>query len=118
MKLSDLKTGMRIITRNGYEFIVLENVKTPSGKTQDMYVQKDGGFMPEGSYNEDLTAIGDRDWDIMKVYAQHQGKYLDGSVISGETKYMDLIWERKDKKEMTIAEIEKELGYSIKIVKD
>ena len=30
----------------------------------------------------------------------------------------NLIWERKKKKEMTIAEIEKELGYSVKIVKE
>lgn len=118
MKLSDLKTGMRVVTRNGSEFIVLENVKTPNGKTQDMYVKKDNGFMTESSYNEDLTEKRDKAWDIIKVYVQNNGMYLDAAVISAETKDMDLIWERKDKKEMTISEIEKELGYSIKIIKE
>lgn len=119
MNKSDLKTGMRIVTRNGSEFIVLENVMTPSRTVQNMYVKKDGGFMSEGLYNEDLTAkSGQKEWDIVKVYVQNQGEYLDAAVISGDIECMDLIWERDDKKEMTIQEIEKELGYSIKIVKE
>lgn len=122
MNIKDLKTGMRIITRNGDEYIVLKNVKTPYGRVEDMYVLKDGGWMSSSSYNEDLTIKGktNSNYDIMEVYAQNQGKYIDGSVIStNNVKNMDLIWKRENiKKEMTISEIEKELGYSIKIVKE
>lgn len=119
MKIEDLKTGMRLIMRNGYEFIVLKNVETPYRKKQDMYVDLNGGWMSSGLYNEDLTAISDHNFDIMEIYAQNNGKYLDGNVLKhGERKNMDLIWSRNDKKEMTISEIEKELGYSIKIIKE
>ena len=31
---------------------------------------------------------------------------------------LTLIWERKERKEMTLADIERELGYPIKIVSD
>lgn len=118
MKLSDLKTGMRIILRNGEEYIVLKNVITPEGKREDMYVQKNCGFMKQSSYNEDFTTKdSDKSWDIIKVYTQNQGRFLDASVLSCEIEEMDLIW-KEDKKEMTIKEIEKELGYSIKIVRE
>lgn len=100
MNIKDLKTGMRIITRNGDTYIVLKNVKTPYGRVEDMYVQKNGGWMSSSSYNEDLTIKGERnsDYDIMKVYVQNQGKFIDGGVISANNKDMDLIWEKENKK--------------------
>ena len=58
----------------------------------------------EENYNNDLTSEdGDEDWDIVKV--ERKG---------------EVIFERAEetKREMTIEEIEKELGYSIKIVKE
>ena len=57
----------------------------------------------EDYYNEDLTCEGYEKHDIVKV--ERKG---------------EVIFERVEetKKEMTIAEIEKELGYSIKIVKE
>lgn len=121
MNIKDLKTGMRIITKNGDEYIVLENVKTPYKKVENMYISKDGGWMSESSYNEDLTIKDtiNSDYDIMEVYVQNQGEYIDGNLIINKVENMDLIWKRNEhKKEMTISEIEKELGYSIKIVKE
>lgn len=119
MKKSDLKTGMRIVARNGDEFIVLKNVTTPRNEIEDMYVSIKGGWMGSCSYNEDLIAKSNsKEWDIMKVYAQNKGEYLDGQVLKEKTSNFDLMWERDNKKEMTISEIEKELGYSIKIIKE
>lgn len=121
MKLKDLKTGMRIILRNGQEYIVLEDVITPyeEGK-EDMYILVNGGWMSSNSYNDDLTCKGNsRDYDIMEVYAQNNGEYIDGSVLDKNAlKYMDKIWERKEKRKMTVSEICKELGYDIEIVKE
>ncbi len=75
--------------------------------------------MPETLYNDNLTSkTGDIRFDIVKVYAQNEGKYIDGNVLSEDKEaFFDLIWERKVK-EMTISEIEKELGYSIKIINE
>lgn len=61
-------------------------------------------------------------FDIVQVYevpicAFWRFRYID-TMIDTVVSMCELIWEREEKKEMTIAEIEKELGYSIKIVKE
>lgn len=122
MKLKDLKTGMRIILRDGNEAVVLKDVITPykSEGKQDMYVYINGGWMSSSSYNDDLTIKGkNREFDIMKVYAQNNGDYINAKVLDKNAlKYMDKIWERKEKRKMTVSEICKELGYDIEIVKE
>lgn len=123
MKLKDLKTGMRIILRDGQEYIVLKNVITPctSEKEVDMYICTDGGWMSSISYNDDLTAKNReyKKFDIIKVYAQNNGEYIDARVLDKNALvYMDKIWERKEKKKMTVSEICEELGYDVEIVKE
>ena len=122
MKLKDLKTGMRIILRDGSEAVVLKDVITPhkSEGKQDMYVYIDGGWMSSSRYNDDLTIKGEnKEFDIVKVYAQNNGEYIDASVLDKNAlKYMDKIWERKEKIKMTVSEICEELGYDIEIVKE
>lgn len=102
MKLKDLETGMRIILRNKGEYIVLKNVITPhiDGK-QDMYINVEGGWMSSSDYKNDLTTkFNDKEFDIMEVYAQNNGNYLDGAVLKrDELRNMDLIWKREEKKE-------------------
>lgn len=61
-------------------------------------------------------------YDIVQVYevptyAFWRFRYID-TMLDTIVLMCELIWEREEKKEMTIAEIEKELGYSIKIVKE
>ena len=122
MKLKDLKTGMRIILRDGNEAVVLKDVITPykSEGKQDMYVYINGGWMSSSSYNDDLTIKGkNRKFDIMKVYAQNNGEYIDARVLDRNAlKNMDKIWERKEKRKMTVSEICEELGYDVEIVKE
>ena len=122
MELKDLKTGMRIILRDGNEAIVLKDVITPhkSEGKQDMYVCINGGWMSSLSYNNDLTIKSkNREFDIMKVYAQNNGEYIDAGVLDKNAlKYMDKIWERKEKRKMTVSEICKELGYDVEIIKE
>lgn len=119
MKLSDLKTGMRIVTRNRDEFIVLKNVNTPYKQIEDMYISIDSGWICASKYDENMKVkSGNREFDIIKVYAQNDGKYIDSSVLKTRTEDMDLIWERKEAKKMTVSEICKELGYEVEIVKE
>ena len=65
--------------------------------------------------------FGRREDDIkVKVlYNLDTGKCGGDTIFSVESKYFNLVSAAptKEKKEMTIAEIEKELGYSIKVVK-
>ena len=98
MKLEDLKTGMRIILRNKREFIVLKNVVTPYRRREDMYVDINGGWISSSSYREDLTdKYGNKKWDIMEVYAQNNGEYLNGEVLGRYViESMDKIWERNE----------------------
>lgn len=120
MELSDLKTGMRIVTRDGKEYIVLKDVKTPYKKIEDMYISiKNDSWLCSSNYDENMKVnSGNKKFDIMKVYAQNNGEYIDASVLETKTKDMDLIWERKKLRKMTVSEICKALGYEVEIVKE
>ena len=112
MKLSDLKTGQRVKVRGGRIFIVLRDVETSFGTYEKIFlVTEDNNFMPGSSYHEDMTVNrGSKNWDIMSVHeACNNTNIINFDIIS------DPIWERDERKEMTIAEIEKILGYKIKI---
>lgn len=63
--------------------------------------------------DENLHDVEDNDFDIEKVYEYHRCGFS-----SIKNKLTGPVWERKHVKEMTIAEIEKELGYAIKVVKE
>ena len=112
MENEDLKTGMILETGKGTFVMVLkgtENGDIVSGDTwQPIYKNT--------NVIEDLK--------VMRIYQPiHNASYL--GTERGFSKRRDLrkdidykiIWERKEK-EMTIAEIEKELGYSIKVIKE
>lgn len=63
--------------------------------------------------DENLHDVEDNEFDIEKVYEYHRCGF--SSIKNNLT---SPVWERKHVKEMTIAEIEKELGYAIKVVKE
>lgn len=119
MKKSDLKQGALVQMRNGNMYILI-------GKK---FVNlKNGGFMPLENYNEDLLTsyptieplvANNSKYDVMKVFnssLEHQGYY---TYISGCS--FKWTWERKEEephKELTVGEIEKLLGYKVKIIKE
>lgn len=106
----DLKTGMVVELRNGKCAMVLlgtENGDIISGTT----------WFPIDGFGEKLTR--GVDYDVIKIYQPTSNRdfLYDGKIHIDEA---NLIWERKEEpqpKEMTVEEIEKELGYSIKVVK-
>jgi hypothetical protein len=121
MKKSELKQGALVQMRNGNVYILI-------GKK---FVNlKDGGYMPLERYNEDLLTcnsiiepiydvVSNSKYDVMKVFNssfEHLGYH---AYINGYS--FEWTWERKEEepsKELTVGEIEKLLGYKVKIVKE
>ena len=120
MKKADLKTGQRVKLRNGNVYLVLKDVDTDyCGKNEIFFAGKQG-FMSGLCYGEDLNfkKLPCSGYDIISVHNVFDecdncgnGEILNLDILSTP------IWERGEAKEKTVAEIEKELGYKIKIVK-
>lgn len=113
MTKNDLKSGMTVVTRNGNKYLVLTNCG--SSTLQDFCLVGPTGFLESGEYNDDLLDIDGYnydEWDIMEVYNEK----ISANTYSMPT-HSNPIWKRVEHKEMTIAEIEEELGYPIKIVR-
>lgn len=99
-----LKNGNIIELRNGSRYVVMD----------------DGDFAASTrGFIEDLENIGTfrtEEWDIMKVYRPVRRAALS-DLLKKPSMYCELRWKRAEKKEMTVAEISKALGYEVKIIK-
>lgn len=111
MKKSDLRTGMRVTTRNGGKFIILLNCSDNVHKHRDIMTSLSGIWSDIDEYEEDLTCRTDDIFDIMTIEIPEYSNDLFSESCKFET-----LWQRQEIKEMTIEEIQKELGYKIKVV--
>jgi len=110
VKKSDLKTGMRVTIRDGSQFIVLLGVPV---KTQNQFVDilyNESSLLNLRDYDDNLFDRDYRKYDIIKVEIPHT--IFD---ISYSNPNYDVIWERP-LKELTLHDIEKELGCSVRII--
>lgn len=101
-----LETGMVVRARSGAKYLYLNGVlmnenKMTSAGSLDRYTE--GLFIKKGSSSR----------DILEIYCP-QSRILDGFFYDHNLR---LIWKRPEAKEMTLMEIERELGYSVKIIK-
>lgn len=104
MTKKDLKTGMVVETNEGKRYLVLEELKLLVGVNYHMEYE---------THEDDLT-YHEEHLTINKVYKPH-GCSLE-SMLNTRTKP---IWERKkEAKELTLSEVEKRLGYPVKIIKE
>lgn len=125
MTLDDLETGMRLITRDGSQFIVLKDVNSPCYKNVNMFIGIDGETYEEDrDYTQDLLCEDDTELDIVKIYAQNKGDFICGNVLTCPVEEMDLIWERKenrpiltDKEKKYLAEVIRPFRDKIKLIK-
>lgn len=109
----DLKNGDVILRRNGEVEIVILETGTCVSTT---------GFMRVSAINEDLThGVGDWDdneWDIVAVRRPKSDYQCSFDAFESELGELVYDRERDTVKEMTIGEIEEQLGYKIKVVKE
>jgi len=106
MKKSDLVNGMVVEMRDGDKYMVLKTRNFEAIVNEDDYSNL-------RDCNEDLTDSTDRDFDIVAIYEPQSADEAE----MDEWDYLAPIWERSEHKELTVAEIEKQLGYKVKIVK-
>ena len=106
---SDLKTGMGVVLRDGSKGHVL--IGTP---TQDTirFIEKNE-WMGLKDYDDDLTAEGFKDLDIVAVYnTRFENQYMTDRVFE-----QDVLYERKEEPtKMTMKEINEHFGKQIEIV--
>ena len=106
---SDLKTGMGVVLRDGSKGHVL--IGTP---TQDTirFIEKNE-WMCLNDYDDDLTAEGFKNLDIVAVYnTRFENQYMTDRVFE-----QDVLYERKEEPtKMTMKEINEHFGKQIEIV--
>lgn len=108
MSKNDLQLLYLVVTRDGRKWLVAQSTKEKVlvCNDNDIWISID-------DYNSDLTIENAPHLDIMKVYSC--SRYASCSLHCDRCD-RDLIWEREEVKEMTLEQVEKELGYKIKIV--
>jgi len=111
---SDLKTGMRVETRDGTVYVILLGTENDG----DVLVNKSWMSLTDYDDNLIVTSSYYSNLDISKVYKQ---SYLPVDLFNTE-KHGPLLWERIEPLKMTIREAQAELskikGREVKIVKE
>lgn len=101
---ADLQNRMVVELGDGEDYLVIDGL-----------LLSDSGFMRLSRYKNDLT-ISDsnaKKWDIVKVYDKTNILPPFGAFVPPQ-----LLWERKEVKEVTMAEVEEKFGCKVKIVKE
>ncbi len=119
MKLSDLKTGMHVMFRNGDEYIVLKDTCLfDSSITDDTYAKDivkrlDGGSHTSlENYNENFSnAHGFEDLDIVEVYTCNCVSNILASVKDEPNAFARIFADLRPT--MTIKEAEEKFGIKI-----
>lgn len=120
MTKSELKTGMIVTQRGGKKLTVYRNCVCSFSGSIHYDVLVDASVKCWHSlehYTEDLkNSSGYSEFDIVKVeLAYHPYDY---NKYPHEAKTSKILWERSEIKKMTVAEIEKILGYKVEIVSE
>lgn len=110
MRKEDLKVGYVVKIRCGELYMVM-----PIDKPREIILARYNGWGNLANYNDDLTHQAKQKFDIVKVYGLTS---YETEPLEFELKNRPLLWERKETKKMTIAEIEDILGYKIEIVSE
>lgn len=118
MTKSELKTGMIVTRRDGKKLTVYRNCACSFEHDEDVLVDAStSSWHSLDYYTEDLiNTKGFPEFDIIKVELVHHAydfnKYPDCAKIN------KILWTRDDAKKMTVAEVEKILGYKVEIVSE
>lgn len=102
----ELKEGMIVECRNGNRYLLRKVGDVLIGSNFDGWIKT--------TYNENLCEnyYHYETFDIMKIYISKSPK-LEGLFANN---YLDCIWERKEPKKMTLAQISEALGYEVEVI--
>ena len=111
---------MIVTTRNNIEFVVFLSSHSQYNQSANTDVlvneERKCWFSLNGSISEDLNGVGfyENDYDIMKVELPYHPYCFQN--LNYERNARKLLWERKEIKEVTMAEVEEKFGCKVKIV--
>lgn len=119
MEKSDLKTGMRVKTRDGCVYLVICDVLI-HGEKDILFVDKNSGWISGREYKDNLICDDnvDRSFDIVEIYTIDDARdSFQHDFINLDVKY--LFWKRQEytKEQKEIFKALKTLGYNY-IVRD
>ena len=102
----ELKEGMIIECRNGYRYLLRKICGELVASSNDKYINLD--------CNEELNKnkYFNKEFDVMKIYTSKA--FILNNLFNDN--YLECIWERKEPKKMTLAQISKELGYEVEVI--
>ena len=102
----ELKEGMIIECRNGHRYLLRKVDDNLIGSNNTKYIYID--------YDKDLNEnkYCQEDFDIMKIYETKA--YVLEDLF--DDNYLECIWERKEPKRMTLAQISEALGYEVEVI--
>lgn len=108
MTKSDLRSGMVVETRNGRNYMVSDFGGKLFGCGSSV------AWVDFDRYTDSMKINDEKEYrtDIMKVYAPSCIGLPNETFRSA----MALIWEREEKRKLTVSQIEEILGYGIEIV--
>ena len=110
MTKDELKVGMLVQHRDGTMSMIMP---TSSIKNPVVFIAADGIWSQFISYDDNLLYEYGKYRDIVKIWGLSEYAH---KVFSFTTDTRELLWEREEKKKMTIAEIEAALGYEVEII--
>ena len=112
---SDLKNRMVVETRSGRRYILIDDRLLSDTNYLWLNSHYDEHNLFHYGYNDDLTMNSGANWDIIKVYKEVNNLCFCNDDVYGA---LDLLWERKPIKEVTMAEVEEKFGCRVKIIND
>lgn len=117
MKRSDLRTGMVVYTRDKKRGMIFRNICTDGmSNGRDIIVFNNGTWSLLSDYDDDLTCPDRNCLDIIKVKAINTS--LELAQLLHDVHCDKTLWERKEARKMTVAEIEIALGYKVEIISE
>ena len=106
----ELKEGMIIECRNGNRYLLRTACGELVASSNDEYINLD--YDEELNENKYFDKYFNKDFDVMKIYTSKA--FILNSLFND--KYLECIWERKEPKKMTLAQISKALGYEVEVI--
>lgn len=107
MKKKDLRTGMRVTTECGRKGVI-----ALGHDYGDIIILEHRSYLSLQSYDDNMVYGEGGDYSIVKVE-----KVVDNMELFTTSPRLSKLYEVEKAKEMTVAELEAQLGYKIKVVK-